>query len=200
MVEGSPARDKAGPTAASSIQPVGQAGPEAEMMCAVPAAPVRFCYFAVNSLDRLQRPEALGRHLGVVVDGEIRTGRRVRPPRRAPGSAWGDTGQPRHGHRVPGRSGGSAQSRESATERWPLSDDPGAASVIGSHDRSRARLLTCERHHVDTQGSEGAAVRAASVQNAAAHPRSSFQLHVVRRHVDLLRVSSALCPKDRSAC
>ncbi|MFC4030930.1 putative leader peptide [Streptomyces polygonati] len=27
------------------------------------------------------------------------------------------------------------------------------------------------------------------------HPYGSFELHVVRRHVDLLRVSSALCPR-----
>ncbi|WP_255528113.1 putative leader peptide [Streptacidiphilus sp. P02-A3a] len=42
-------------------------------------------------------------------------------------------------------------------------------------------------------------MRTVSVQDAAAHPRPGFQLLVLRRHVDLLRVSSALCPEDRSA-
>ncbi|WP_267965221.1 putative leader peptide [Streptomyces sp. NRRL F-5123] len=40
---------------------------------------------------------------------------------------------------------------------------------------------------------------AAAQRDRTTHPRGSFPARVERRHVDLLRVSSALCPVDRPA-
>ncbi|MFI0897029.1 putative leader peptide [Streptomyces sp. NPDC020983] len=40
---------------------------------------------------------------------------------------------------------------------------------------------------------------AAAQRHRTTHPRGSFAVRVERRHVDLLRVSSALCPAARAA-
>ncbi|MFF7153939.1 putative leader peptide [Streptomyces sp. NPDC008139] len=42
-------------------------------------------------------------------------------------------------------------------------------------------------------------MRSAHDSGGTPRPGGSFQLHVARRHVDLLRVSSALCPETLPA-